>query len=856
MRIIWPAALASLAAAATAFAQPSNRVEEDNPALRAPASAADLGDLPGDTPGIIVKFRSGGTAGRVQAQAADDAVSKLAARGNLTIREARALPAGLHVLKAERLPGESFAQLLARVRADADVEFAEPDRRRYPHALPNDPLYAGQWYLQNRVDTPSAVNAEGAWDSGTGDLGVVIAVIDTGVLFDHPDLKRAHLGGRILPGHDFIANAAAANDGGGRDSDASDAGDWVTQQESNQGQFSGCSVSNSSWHGTRVAGIIAALANNSEGVTGSTWSSWILPVRALGKCGGFDSDILEAMAWAGGIHVNGVPDNPYPAKIENLSLGADGPCSNAYASVVGQLAARGVLVVASAGNEGGPVGSPANCAGVAAVTGLRHAGTKVGFASLGPQVAVGAPGGNCVNTTGGPCLFSIDTTHNTGTQSPGAFSYTNQTNVNVGTSFSAPIVAGIVGLMAGANGNLGSAQLIARLREGATTPFPVSTDPTIPMCHVPVNQQDLQQSECNCTTSTCGAGMADAAGALTAALRPIAALSSPATVIAGQNVNLSGAGSGGACNRTISTYFWEVVSGAGVLTGPNNTPTTSVNAPVTGSFTVRLTVTDDAGRQDSADVVINPTSTSTAAPATAGNNACPTDVPPPAAITVEVTPTSASLVAGSGTQTFAATVSNAQSNTSVTWRVNGVTGGNATIGTISVSGTYAAPANVPSPSTVTVTATSVEDATKSAAAQVTITSPLPIAVAVTPTSASLVAGSGTQTFGATVSNGQSNTSVTWQVDGVMGGNATIGTISVGGTYTAPASVPSPSTVTVTATSIEDTTKSASAQVTITAPPPPASGGGGGAGFDLMLLLGALTAFARVAPRTVRGRHSR
>ena len=153
-------------------------------------------------------------------------------------------------------------------------------------------------------------------------------------------------------------------------------------------------------------------------------------------------------------------------------------------SVISQLAARGVLVVASAGNEGGPVGSPANCAGVAAVTGLRHAGTKVGFASLGPQVAVSAPGGNCVNTSGGPCLFSIDTTYNTGTQAPGSHGYTNQTNVNVGTSFSAPIVAGIAGLMAGANGNLGSEQLIARLREGATTPFPVSADPAVPMCHI------------------------------------------------------------------------------------------------------------------------------------------------------------------------------------------------------------------------------------------------------------------------------------------------------------------------------------------------------------------------------------
>jgi len=714
------APIISLAVAAGAFAQSPYPIQEDNPALRLPGSAADLGDVPG----MIVKFRSSGGSARVQAQAAGDPVSKLAARAGFTIGESRALPAGLHALRLERLVGETFAEQLARVRADSEVEYAEPDRRRYPHAFPNDLLYSGQWYLQNRVDAPSAVDAETAWNAGTGDAGVVIAVIDTGVLFDHPDLKRASLGGRVLPGYDFVSNVAAANDGGGRDADATDAGDWVTQQEANQGQFRGCSVTSSSWHGTRVSGIIGALANNSEGITGSTWRGWILPVRALGKCGGFDSDILEAMAWAGGIRVDGVPDNRYPAKILNLSLGSDGACGGVYASLIGELATRGVVVVVSAGNEGGPVAAPANCIGVAAVTGLRHAGTKVGFASLGPEVAIGAPAGNCVNVTGGPCLFSIDTTYNLGTTTPGTFGYTNQTDVNVGTSFSAPIVSGIAALMAGANGNLGSAQLIARLREGATTPFPVASDPTIPTCHVPANRGDLQTSECNCTTTTCGAGMANASGALTAALRPIAALSAPATVVAAQNVGLSGAGSAGACDRTITAYFWEVVSGTGVLTGPNNTPSTSVDAPVTGSFTVRLTVTDDVGRQDSADLVVTSTATATAAPAAAGDDACPADITAPASITVTVAPISVSLEAGTGSQMFTAAVENAQDST-VTWQVDGVTGGNMTVGTISTLGVYTAPGSVPSPAVVSITATSIEDPARFGSAQVTITTSLP-----------------------------------------------------------------------------------------------------------------------------------
>jgi serine protease len=710
------AVLATWLVAAGALAQPV-RTAEHNPALRVPRGAAvDLED----SPSFIVKFRSGTARGRVQAQAVTDSISKLQARG-FAIRESRRLPSGLHALRAQRLPGESLAAQLARLRADADVEFAEADLRRYPHALPNDPLYAGQWYLQNRVDAPSAIHAEAAWDAGGGDGGVVVAVLDTGVLFEHADLRRAHLGGRLLPGYDFISNAATANDGNGRDADASDPGDWVTQQESNQGEFSGCDVSNSSWHGTRVAGIIGARTNNAEGVAGSTWSPWILPVRVLGKCGGRDSDIIEAMAWAAGIHVDGVPDNPYPAKIENLSLGSFGPCGAAYASVISELATRGVLVVVSAGNEGGPVGSPANCVGAAAVTGLRHAGTKVGFASLGPQIAVGAPAGNCVNTTGGPCLFSIDTTYNTGTQAPAAYGYTNQTNVNVGTSFSAPIVSGIAALMAGANGNLGAAQLRARLREGATKPFPQSLDPTVPMCHVPTGPNDVQVSECSCTTSTCGAGMANAEGALAAALRPIAALAAPATVVPGQTVSLSGAGSAGACNRMIASYYWEIVSGTGVLTGANHTPTTSVNAPVTGSFVVRLTVTDDAGKQDAAEIEITATSTVTSAPSTAGSNACPVDMVPPPAITIGVSPPSVTLEAVSGAQVFTALVANAHSNPGVTWLVDGVAGGNSTVGTITSSGSYTAPAAVPAPATVTVTAASLEDPTKSATAQVTIT---------------------------------------------------------------------------------------------------------------------------------------
>ena len=184
----------------------------------------------------------------------------------------------------------------------------------------------------------------------------------------------------------------------------------------------------------------------------------------------------------------------------------------------------------------------------------------------------------------------------------------------------------------------------------------------------------------------------------------------------------------------------------------------------------------------------------------------------PVAVTVMISPASATVAVG-GAQQFTATVENT-SATTVAWQVNAMTGGNATIGTISSSGLYTAPGAVPSSAAVTVTAVSQADATKSASAQVTVTAAAPVSVTISPASATVAAG-GTQQFTATVENA-SNTAVTWQVNGVTGGNATAGTISSSGLYTAPGAVPSPAAVTITAVSQADATKSASAQVTITA----------------------------------------
>jgi serine protease len=444
-------------------------------------------------------------------------------------------------------------------------------------------------------------------------------------------------------------------------------------------------------------------------------------VRVIGKCGGFDSDILAAMLWAAGVHVDGVPDNPYPAQVENLSLGALGRCPRSYQEVIDEVAARGVLVVVSAGNEGGPVDSPANCERVAAIAGLRHTGTKVGYSSLGPEVAISAPAGNCVNPSGA-CLFSIDTTSNSGATARGADGYTDQLAFNVGTSFSAPIVAAIAGLMMSANGNLRPPQVVDRLREGAVTPFPASSDDTVPMCRVPAGLGDVQGAECNCTTATCGAGMANAPGALRAARRPIAAIAAPSAVSAGQDVVLSAAGSAAACGRALSTYSWSIVGEPGFGIAGSDPAVAVVVAPATGSFTVRVTVTDDAGDADTADVIVSADSTATDAPAHAGTTACRAVLAPPVEpITVSVSPATASVAAGA-MQTFSAAVANA-ADSAVGWQVDGVTGGNESVGVISAAGVYAAPASVASKLTVTVTAISMADLGASGSAEVTVTPP-------------------------------------------------------------------------------------------------------------------------------------
>ena len=477
---------------------------------------------------VIVKFRSDSTASEDGVLSAVQLATKRAEvvghRLGLKVSTGRTLSGKTQVLFAE---GISSAELARQLALDADVEYAVPDERRHHLAAPNDPLYGdgqtgsepsvGQWYLRAPAgDIQSSINVEPAWNVTLGSPTIVVADLDTGVRFDHPDLQPVSAGGNLLAGYDMVTNTFISNDGDGRDADASDPGDFVTQAES----FSGCPAKNSSWHGTQTAGLIAALTNNGIGMASVGRNVRLLPVRVLGKCGGFDSDIIAGMLWAAGIPVQGIPTNTTPAKVMNMSFGGDTPCNAAYEDAITQITAAGATMVAAAGNSAGhTAGSPAVCTGVIAVGGLRHVGTKVGFSDVGPEIAISAPGGNCVNTDpGSPCLYPILTTSNSGTTSPAAPIYTDSFNISAGTSFSAPLVTGTVGLMLSANPKLSPAQ-VRSLLQSTARPFPTtSTDggADIPQCMIP-QFFPIDQLECVCTINTCGAGMLDAGAAVVAA---------------------------------------------------------------------------------------------------------------------------------------------------------------------------------------------------------------------------------------------------------------------------------------------------------------------------------------------------
>jgi serine protease len=541
-------------------------------------------------------------------------------------------------MQALRGQGMNSSALAAKLRLQDDVEWAVVDERRYISAAPNDPYYGpnqvaitpavGQWYLRkpdaalasSTSTVVSSIDSEAAWALTTGSASVTVAVLDTGVLFDHPDLGRAASGGKLWPGYDFVSGGTgiATNDGNGIDPDASDPGDYTTSTSCGPGTV----VDSSSWHGTQTAGLVGAATDNATGIASLGRNTMVLPVRVLGPCGGTDSDIIAAMYWAAGINLPGtatnyatyagISANLHPAKVISMSLGAPTACPPSYNEVFAALAAAQVTVVVAAGNNstgGIAVEAPANCSGAIAVAGLRNVGTKVGFSDLGPEVAIAAPGGNCVNSSGA-CLYPMMSTTNTGTTTPLLNTYSDSKNYALGTSFSAPLVAGTIALMLAIDPTLKADKILSVLKSTAR-PFPKAgaLSATAAACRPP---SATGQDECYCTTSTCGAGMLDAGAAVAAVVALVAPPTTAITVsnsapTAGQSVTLSASSATANGGRSIAGYHWQITSGGSfaAFSGASNGASATLLTSAAGSVVVSLTVTDSAGASGSASSTLS-----------------------------------------------------------------------------------------------------------------------------------------------------------------------------------------------------------------------------------------------------------
>ncbi len=469
------------------------------------AACAFVVDAPdpggGFVPRLVVKFRDDASG---VAAPAETRVAQLAADTGIPLRYVRTMAVGAQVLTSSVIGSEQDADAVAaRISAHPDVAYAERSRPVRAERVPNDPLYADQFYLQPGATT---IDAQTAWDITTGSSAVVVAVLDTG------STNHADVAGRLLPGYDFVANFTYSNDGNAKDSagsyrdaDASDPGDWVSASDlAGPLASSPCTAPrDSSWHGTSVIGAIAAGSDNGSFVTGVDWNARILPVRVLGKCYGDDFDAADGIAWAAGVSVPAAPVNPNPAHVINLSLGDPGPCPQFLQDSIDAAFARGITraIVASAGNQGSAASHfPSACNGVLAIGASTFGGNRAGYSNYGERVDLMAPGGN--GTAGS--AYNFLALVNLGATVPEG----DGTQYRAGTSFSAPLVSGVVSLMLSVAPDLTPAQVRDALKAGAK-PFPAGS---------------------TCNIAICGAGLLDAPGAVRRALASTGA-AVPVTIV-------------------------------------------------------------------------------------------------------------------------------------------------------------------------------------------------------------------------------------------------------------------------------------------------------------------------------------
>ncbi|WP_305806200.1 S8 family peptidase [Stenotrophomonas sp. YIM B06876] len=446
---------------------------------------------------FLVKYRAGATELRDTATVNRElaaAVSRTAlagssggSTGKLATREAvsatllrrMASPGWNVVTTSRRLDGREALDFMRELAANPAVESVEIDQMYQrlqtatPAFVPNDPNYAQyQWNFSNAT---GGVRAPEAWEQSTGQ-GVVVAVLDTGIVQNHLDLAA-----NVIPGYDMISDkrvSRRATDG--RVAGGWDLGDWIEKDYCVALGGGPHPADTSSWHGSHVSGTIAQETNNGKALAGLAYNAKVMPVRVLGSCGGYGSDISDGIIWAAGGTVPGLPVNQNPAEVINMSLGSQGPasCPAIYQAAIDQANSLGTIVVVAAGNDNGNAGSytMSSCNGVISVGATGITGAKAYYSNWGARVDLSAPGGGGA-ADGNPNGY-IWQVINKGTQSPTAEWVLGGMG---GTSMASPHVAAAVAMVQSVVGTPLTWTQMRDLLKQTARPFPIAIPANTPM---------------------------------------------------------------------------------------------------------------------------------------------------------------------------------------------------------------------------------------------------------------------------------------------------------------------------------------------------------------------------------------
>ncbi|WP_426394798.1 S8 family serine peptidase [Ralstonia sp. R-29] len=546
---------------------------------------------------LIVKEKpaASGILQRQSEYAGAAAVQRWSAAAQLPVTYQRPMSGGAHVVTLPQAMTLDDAQTVAqRMEASGQFDYVSPDRILRPMAMAGDPLFSRQWNLLPPAAAAGGANVTTAWDTTTGTPTVGIGIVDTGIRADHADFAGVNFG----PGYNFIRSSAMTgltdpktgnaipsgfvNNGANNSAanyDPSDPGDWVSDSDAASFPTLCGSQSNSSWHGTFVAGQIAA-QHNSIGIAGIAPGVRVQMARALGKCGGATSDIMDAMTWLAGGTVPRLANNPTPAKVISMSLGGTGACSRSEQAAINTARALGATIVVAAGNESGPVDSPANCTGAIAVTAHTVEGDSAWYANVGTQTAISAPGGG-VGTVIRGVGTGIVSLSNTGTNGPVASPSGDRYANDIGTSMATPHVSAVAALMLSIQPALTPDNITAILKQSAR-PFPAGT-------------------YCATHPGVCGAGMLDAGSAIaqTQGQPTVHVGASVLSVSLNTNVSLI-AVSGPGYTQSAGNLVWAQTAGnpVALTTSPpdaNGTSTATFTPTAAGIYSFSVALTNSAG---------------------------------------------------------------------------------------------------------------------------------------------------------------------------------------------------------------------------------------------------------------------